>query len=234
MVKTAHIQSLEPLRLANAPVAVAFLPAPPPGLARMSAPLAAGCSYWKEASEGRAFYTTGEHHQNCPVGAYTHGVTLSEEKGKELQSMLGTMVELRYLTSAEIPGIPHRSEPMQVTAYAPLANTTFTPDAVIFRGNVRQIMLLSEAARAAGALDTATAMGRPACAALPQAISSTGAVTSVGCIGNRVYTGLGDDEMYLVVPGPALDNTLEQLAVIMNANAELEKFHRGRLAAMST
>ena len=231
MAKTAHIQNLEPLGLARTPVAVAFLSSPPPGLAQLSAPLAAGCSYWKEASEGRAFYTTAEHHQNCPVGAYTHGVTLSAEKGQELQSMIGTMVELRYFSSAEIPGIPHRTEPMQVVAYAPLADTTFAPDVVIFRGNVRQIMLLSEAARAAGALEAGTTMGRPACAAIPQAISSSGGVMSVGCIGNRVYTGLGDDEMYLALPGGALDKTLEQLAVIMNANAELEKFHRGRAAA---
>jgi uncharacterized protein (DUF169 family) len=141
------------------------------------------------------------------------------------------MVELKYVTSEEIPSIPHRTEPMQVAAYAPLAAATFAPDVVIFRGNVRQVMLLSEAAKAAGALDAGTAMGRPACAALPQAISSSGGVTSVGCIGNRVYTGLGDDEMYLAVPGGALDKTLEQLAVIMNANAELEKFHRARLSA---
>lgn len=39
--------------------------------------------------------------------------------------------------------------------------------------------------------------------------------------------------MYLAVPGGALDKTLEQLAVIMNANAELEKFHRARVAAVA-
>jgi uncharacterized protein (DUF169 family) len=231
MVKTAQIENLSALGLAKAPVAVAFLSAPPAGLERVSTPAPAGCSYWKDASEGRAFYTTAEDHQNCPVGAFTHGVELSLEKGRELQAMLGTMVELKYVTSEEIPSIPHRTEPMQVAAYAPLAAATFAPDVVIFRGNVRQVMLLSEAAKAAGALDAGTAMGRPACAALPQAISSSGGVTSVGCIGNRVYTGLGDDEMYLAVPGGALDKTLEQLAVIMNANAELEKFHRARLSA---
>ena len=39
---------------------------------------------------------------------------------------------------------------MQIAAYAPLADATFTPDVVVFRGNARQLMLLSEAARSAG------------------------------------------------------------------------------------
>ena len=46
-------------------------------------------------------------------------------------------------------------------------HTTFDPDVVVFRGNARQIMLLSEAARAAGVFEEATTMGRPACAILP-------------------------------------------------------------------
>ena len=48
-----------------------------------------------------------------------------------------------------------------------------------------------------GVFESAAAMGRPACAMLPQAAGSQSAVASVGCIGNRVYTELGDDEMYL-------------------------------------
>ena len=88
-------------------------------------------------------------------------------------------------------------------------DATFAPDVVIFRGNARQIMLLSEAARAAGAFEPGTAMGRPACAMLPQALGTAGGVASVGCIGNRVYTELGDDELYLAVPAKALGRVLE-------------------------
>ena len=92
-------------------------------------------------------------------------------------------------------------------------------------------MLLSEAARTAGAFESATTMGRPACAMLPHAMDTSG---SVGCIGNRVYTGLGDDEPYLSVPGSALDATLEKLDTILNANIELEKFHRQRAATLAS
>jgi uncharacterized protein (DUF169 family) len=99
---------------------------------------------------------------------------------------------------------------------------------VIFRGTPRQIMLLTEAARSAGVLESGAVMGRPACAMLPQSIGSGAAAASVGCIGNRVYTGLGDDELYVVVPGKAVTTVARQLETVLTANAELEKFHQGR------
>jgi uncharacterized protein (DUF169 family) len=209
------------LNLERPPVAVAFLATPPAGLSRIDRPLPAGCSYWKHASDGHSFYTMPADHENCAVGAFTHGVTLSPEKGKELEGLIGTMVQLQYLRSEEVPGIPHRGSPMEIVAYAPLADASFDPDAIIFRGNTRQIMLVSEAARAAGIFESAAAMGRPACAMIPQATASRSGVASVGCIGNRVYTELGDDEMYFAVPGQALPRVLEQLDVMIIANAAL-------------
>ena len=60
-----------------------------------------------------------------------------------------------------------------------------------------------------------------------------GSGASVGCIGNRVYTGLADDELYLAVPAAALEATLGRPDTILNANAQLEAFHRLRAAALS-
>ena len=220
------------MNLDRSPVAVAFLDTPPPGMAHVDRAEAAGCSYWKLASEGQAFYTTADDHQNCPVGAYTHGVELSPAKGAELQSLVGTMIELKYLKAEDVATLPHRTQPMKVAAYAPLDRASFDPDVVIFRGNARQIMLVSEAARSAGVFETGAAMGRPACAMLPQSASSGSGVASVGCIGNRVYTGLGDDELYFTVPGPAVEKTLEQLDTMLAANAALETFHQQRAAAL--
>src|SRR5688572_20816751 len=130
--------ALSRMQLARQPVAVAFLATPPAGMERIDRPAAAGCGYWKHASDGHAFYTTPEDHQNCPVGAFTHGVTLPPARAEELQSLIGTMIELHYLRSDETAGIPHRQEPLQIAAYAPLESATFTPDMVIFRGNTRQ------------------------------------------------------------------------------------------------
>ena len=143
------------------PVAMAFLSAPPAGVRKMARAEAASCGYWRHASEGHSFYTTPDDHQNCPIGAFTHGVTPAAGKAQALESVIGMMVELKYLRAEEVPAIPHRTESAQIVAYAPLAEMTFDPDVVIFRGTPRQIMLLSEAARAAGIFDGST-MGRPA------------------------------------------------------------------------
>jgi uncharacterized protein (DUF169 family) len=138
------------------------------------------------------------------------------------------MVSLEYLSGDEVPSIPRRQTPMQIAAYAPLADATFAPDVVVFRGNARQLMLLSEAARSAGIFGGGDILGRPACAMIPHAGNTGGAVASFGCIGNRVYTGLADDEFYVTVPGAGLARTLERLAVILNANVQLKAFHEAR------
>ena len=219
---------LTTLGLTNAPVALAFVETPPIGLAHIERAQPAGCGYWREASQGRAFYTTADDHTSCPVGAFTHGVALSDEQAQELRSLAGTMIELKYLRSEEVAQIPHRTDAMRFVAYAPLAGAAFDPDVVIFRGNARQIMLLSEAARAAGVFAAGAVMGRPACAMVPQTLNAGSAIASVGCIGNRVYTGLTDDELYITVPGRAVGSVLEQLETVLAANAALEEFHRGR------
>ena len=219
---------LSRINLARPPVAVGFLASAPADMPRVDRAAAAGCAYWKHASDGHAFYTTAEDHYNCPVGAFTHGASLPPPKAQELAALMGTMISLEYLTEDEVPQVPHRSEPLQFVAYGPLAAASFPADVIIFRGNARQIMLLSEAARSAGAFDRATVLGRPACAMIPAAAAAGSSVASVGCIGNRVYTSLGDDELYLSVPASLVERTLERLDTIVTANTELEKFHRAR------
>jgi uncharacterized protein (DUF169 family) len=233
MTPAADLQPLSRLGLTRDPVAIGFLPSPPPGLDRVSRPAPASCTYWRAASEGQAFYTTPDDHGNCAVGAYTHGVDMTPEQGKELEGLVGTMVGLKYIKMEEVPAIPRRTTPLQVAAYAPLRQATFPADVVVFRGNVRQMMVLSEAARGAGVFETSATMGRPACAMLPAAMASSGGVASVGCIGNRVYTGLGDDELYLAIPGSQLTAVLAQLQTTIAANDELEKFHQQRMRELS-
>jgi uncharacterized protein (DUF169 family) len=228
-----QLESLASLGLDSPPVAIAFLSSPPEGLPRVSRPDSAGCAYWNRAAEGQAFYTTAEDHANCAIGAYTHGVTSTPALETELQRLVNTMVELKYITSDEVPSIPKRLSPFEVAAYAPLERATFAPDLVVFRGKARQIMLLSEAARAAGVFGAGSVMGRPACAMLPQSLATHDGVASVGCVGNRVYTGLRDDELYITVPGDRVGAVLDKLAPTLVANQTLERFHRDRAAALS-
>jgi uncharacterized protein (DUF169 family) len=94
-------------------------------------------------------------------------------------------------------------------------------------------MLISEAARRAGVFEAGSVMGRPSCAMLPESIAGSSGVMSVGCIGNRVYTGLANDELYLTVPGAAVVRVLAEIDTIVTANVELEKFHRARAASLA-
>src|SRR6516164_4534723 len=43
-------------------------------------------------------------------------------------------------------------------------------------------------------------MARPTCAVVPEVVRTRRCAASLGCIGNRVYTGLADDELYFSVP----------------------------------
>jgi uncharacterized protein (DUF169 family) len=49
--------------------------------------------------------------------------------------------------------------------------------------------------------------------AIPAALAQ-GTVVSAGCIGNRTYTGLGDDEMYVVVPGRDLERIAAEVEIV--------------------
>jgi uncharacterized protein (DUF169 family) len=89
-------------------------------------------------------------------------------------------------------------------------------------------MLLQEAAQAAGVGSSGTVMGRPTCAALPAALQGDRGVTSLGCVGNRVYTDLPDDEFYYALPGRHLAAVVAKLAGIVHANRELETYHQGK------
>lgn len=214
-------------------IAVTFRDRAPADVAHIAAPQPAGCGYWRvAAAQGEVFFTEAADHYNCPIGAHTHGVSMPPEVGKQLEGLITTMVGLKYLKMADIPQIPHRQAPFGVAVYAPLAATPCDPDVVLIRGNARQLMLLAEAAQAIGVGGDGATLGRPTCAVLPQAMATAKTASSFGCVGNRVYTGAGDDEAYFAVPGARLGEVVASLATIVNANQELERFHRARAEAV--
>ena len=221
----------EILRLTTAPVAISFLDTPPPGVPHVSAVEPAGCGYWRRAAAGEVFFTVADDHKRCPVGAHTHNVTLSAAEQQDLMGLVQTMVGLSYLTMDDVSRIPRRATPMQVAVYAPLALAPAPPDVVLVKGNARQLMLLAEAAQAAGVAGTGATMGRPTCAVLPEAINTARTAASFGCVGNRVYTGADETEAYFAIPGALLGAVEDKLATIARANDELEKFHKARAAA---
>jgi Uncharacterised ArCR, COG2043 len=69
-------------------VAVGFLDPAPAGLQEFSGTEPSGCSFWRLAAAGKAFYTVPENHFNCAVGAYTHNIPLSAQREKETEQTL--------------------------------------------------------------------------------------------------------------------------------------------------
>ena len=220
------------LNLETAAVAVTFHDTRPERVSRVEKVEASGCSYWRRAAEGQTFYTEAADHYNCPIGCYTHNVELPPAQVEELENTLGLMVELGYLAMEEVPGIPTRESQFRSAVYAPLSAAIGTPDVVIISGTPRQMMLLMEAATAAGIGTENGIMGRPTCAAIPAVIQGGRSVSSLGCIGNRVYTALSDDDFYFAFPGEHIDALVEKLETIVNANQALATYHQQRQAEL--
>jgi uncharacterized protein (DUF169 family) len=160
------------------------------------------------------------------VGAHTHGVDLPAETASQLGGLLEMMSRIQYIRMDEVPLIPRRGTAFEVVIYAPLAATPVDPDVVIVQGNAKQVMLLAEALHAAGPYQDPEVGLRPTCAIIPTATEAGRASLSLGCIGNRVYTGLADSELYVAIPGPQLGTVLERLETIVAANRTLEEFHQ--------
>lgn len=216
------------LGLEMCPVALTFLAEAPRDVPRAPRSAPAGCAYWERAGRGEAFYTTAEDHSGCPIGAYTHGLDLPATADSEFAHMVEQVIGLGYMGREEIAEMPRRPEPFRYLVYAPIGVATTEADVVLLRGNFRQLMLLHEAAIAAGIAGDATALGRPTCALVPEVLRRNSAVSSFGCIGNRVYTHLQDGESYMAVPGPAWERFVESLSRIVEANRALERFHLAR------
>jgi uncharacterized protein (DUF169 family) len=219
--------------LKKRPVAVKFTDAPPAGIEKFEGTEPSGCSFWRLAAAGKVFYTVPSDHYNCPIGSYTHSISLPPERAKELEQTLELMAQIGYVKMEEVPDIPRLGKEPAAIVYAPLGESPMEPDVVLFAGEASQIMLLHEAAMRAGCAAALPILGRPTCMALPAAMAH-GSVVSSGCIGNRVYTGLGEGEMYAVVPGKNLSRAANELETVVNANAQLSQYHRQRKASLGS
>ena len=223
------MQHLTPSRR---PVAIAVRETPPTRVARFRGTLPSGCSFWKLASEGRTFYTVPSDHYNCPVGSYTHNIPLPQAREPELMQTITLMAQIGYIRMEEVPAIPRLPATPGVVVYSPLSDAPVDPDTVIVAGRPGGLMLLHEAALRNG-VQVSPMLGRPTCMAIPATLTSS-LVTSMGCVGNRIYTDLPDEEFYTAIAGKALAGIVEQLETITSANAVLTNHHRTRKAQLTS
>lgn len=215
------------------PVAVTFLDSAPEGIEKFTGSEPSGCSFWRLAADGRTFYTVPSDHFNCAVGSHTHNIDLSPERAAETTQTLELMFRVNYIRPEEVAGIPRLPRTPAAVLYSALADTPLPPSVVLFACRPSSAMLLQEATIRAGKSGALPPLGRPTCMALPASLAH-GTVTSLGCIGNRVYTGLSEDALYVAIPGADLPAVADALEVITSANKELTAYAQGRRAQLST
>lgn len=220
------------LQLNRRPIAISFRDAPPPGVAKLGGTQPSGCSFWRLAAAGQVFYTVPADHYNCPIGSYTHNIPLPADREAELSGVLSLMTEIGYIRMEDVPGMPRLATTPAATVYAPLGLAPIDPDVVLLSGTPGRLMLLHEAA-ARASKSALPLLGRPTCMAIPAALSG-GVSSSLGCVGNRVYTGVADEEFDTVIAGTDLVAVLDQMDTIASANQTLAEYHQGRLATLST
>jgi uncharacterized protein (DUF169 family) len=218
------------LGLVKPPIAIGFpdeAPASVPQWTGSRQP--AGCAFWMFAQQGKAFYTVQADHHNCAIGSYTHNIPLPAERAKELEETIGTMVSANYLAMAEVPGIPTLKHSPNFVAYGPADSDSFPADVIVVACSPAQAMLLYEAAIKAGVSSSlASTLGRPACAVLPLAINGGNAALSLGCKGNRTFTGLPDGELYVCVPAAQWEAVAAKLNEAVEANHTMGNYYQNK------
>ena len=167
------------LDLSLPPVAVSFVDLLPDGVAEYGGSVPAGCVFWQEAAR-RTFATSAKHHALCSIGIHTMNLSQAPaSQPEELRTALEAMMGLDYVREAEVAAIPVVRHEVNHALYGPLGDFPVEPDVVLLFANARQGLVLSEAlGRVDGGVPPA--MGRPACAAVPQALNHGIATMSLG------------------------------------------------------
>jgi len=219
------------LQLKQPPVAICFTDAVPSGLYGPADRVAAGCRFWEDATGG-AFATSAADHSMCAIGVYTHNLETSPAQQADLMDAIKVFGDLGYVRAEDLPLIPVlQSQPRHVL-YSPLALTPLPPDVVLLFADAAQTLILSEATQQVEG-GNAPAMGRPACAVVPQVMNTGKAAMSLGCCGARAYLSLLTDSISLFAfPGANLEAYVERIVALASANSILSKFHEIRREAI--
>ena len=217
----------ESLNLSQPPLAVCFTATAPAGVAHHDGRVAAGCVFWQEGTRG-AFVTSAEDHSLCSIGVHTHNLEPGPAHQAELGTALKVFAELGYLRAEDVGSVPVlKSRPAHVV-YAPLADAPAAPDVVLLFVTATAALVVSEACQQVEG-GNPPAMGRPACAAIPQVINTDSAAYSLGCCGARAYLDVLSENVALyALPGNKLAAYTERVKILSDANKLLTRFHEIR------
>jgi uncharacterized protein (DUF169 family) len=215
------------LKLSLPPIAICFTDEVPAGIANWTGRVPAGCRFWEEAAT-KVFATSASDHDLCSIGTFTHNLETTAAHDADRLDALRVFADLGYVREQDIGAIPVLKARFSHVVYGPLATIPLEPGVVLLFGKADQMLILSEASQQVeGGLPPA--MGRPACAIVPQAMNTGQAALSLGCCGARAYLdALTDDVALWAIPGSKLDLYAERIAALAKANAILTTFHQVR------
>jgi hypothetical protein len=164
----------------------------------------------------------------CAIGVHTHSLEPSPAQQADLLDALQVFGDLGYVRPEDLPQIPVLASRHKHVLYSPLAETPLQPDVVMLFANANQTLILAEAAQQVEN-QIAPAMGRPACAVVPQVINTGRAALSLGCCGARAYLDLLTDSVSLfAIPGAGIQAYADRIVSLAKANAILSQFHQLR------
>ncbi|MGH2589110.1 MAG: DUF169 domain-containing protein, partial [Dehalococcoidia bacterium] len=203
-------------------IALAFVDSAPPEVAQFEQEVPAACSFWRQA-ETAVFYAPAAKHLNCPIGAMTMGFEMPETTQQRLMGLVTMMCENGYIAADEPEKIPTSGKQAAGIVYGPLAELPVEPDLVLMWLTPRQAMLYSEAVGTARWTTPApaTVWGRPACAALPGALTSNRSTLSFGCTGMRTFTDVREDRLLAVLPGKQAREFAGSLSAVLESNEKM-------------
>ena len=216
------------LELALSPIAVAFTNVAPADVPSYDGVVPAGCVFWQHAAT-RIFITSAKDHALCSIGVHTHHMNQPALSHlAQLAETLKAMCDLDYVRPEEVAAIPVIKHEVKHVVYGPLAQFPLFPEVVLLFAHARQGLILSEAvARVDKGMPPA--MGRPACAVVPQVLNHGNAALSLGCCGARAYLDVLTDDMAMwALPGGKLEQYYAEIAVLARANKTLTTFHSRR------
>ena len=217
----------ESISLASPPIAICFADKVPEGVTHWTDRVPAGCRFWQEAAS-QVFATSASDHGLCAIGMFTHNLETTVAEDIDRSDSLKVFADLGYVREQDIPTIPVLQRRAAYVIYGPLESIPVMPDVVLLFGTAGQMLILSEASQQVeGGLPPA--MGRPACAIVPQAFNTGRAALSLGCCGARAYLDvLADDVALWAIPSSKLNLYVERIVALAKANAVLTTFHQMR------
>ncbi len=216
------------LALTQPPIAISFADAPPPNVPQFDGVVPAGCSFWQQAT-AKMFYTSTKDHELCAIGVHTHHLAEpSTIASSGVARRAAAMSGLDYVRADEVAAIPVVEREVKHIVYGPLAEFPSAPEVVLLFAHAQQGLIVSEAVSRVDK-GIPPAMGRPACAVVPQVINQGRAAMSLGCCGARAYLDiLADSVAMWAFPGNKLEQYCAEIVKLARANQTLATFHTRR------